>query len=151
MVEQVVDQILVKHNYESSSLVAILQEIQGRFNYLPEEGLKLVSQRLNLPLSRLYAVATFYKSYSLKPKGKHLIHLCQGTACHVRGAPLLLSKLKGELAVEPGETTRDKKFTLETVRCLGCCSLAPVVRVDKDTFGKVTQRQLKGILEKYHG
>jgi NADH:ubiquinone oxidoreductase subunit E len=100
-------------------------------------------------VSRVFSVATFYKAFSLTPRGEHQIHVCTGTACHVRGAPLVLGQLERDLEITGGETTEDLKFSLDTVRCVGCCSLAPVVRIDEDTFGNVTQRQMSRILKKY--
>jgi len=123
--------------------------LQVEFNYLPEEALQLVAKRLDIPFSRVYAVATFYKTFSLTPRGRHQIQVCTGTACHVRGAPLLLRQLERDLDIQTGGTTPDLEFSLDSVRCLGCCSLAPVVRIDWDTFGKLTQRQASRLLKKY--
>ena len=117
------------------SLIAALEEIQERYQYLPPEALILVSERLNVPLSQTYAVATFYSAFSLKPKGKHNLCVCMGTACHVRGSPQLLNRLETMLGVEAGETTSDRLFTLETVNCLGACALGPIVVTDGEYSG----------------
>ena len=149
MTTKTVDKILIKNNYDSAHLVAILQQVQSVFNYLPEEAMHKVADQLNLPVSHIYAVATFYKAFSLTPRGDHQVHICTGTACHVRGAPMILGQLQRDLGIGEGETTDDLKFSLDTVRCVGCCSLAPVVRIDEETYGKVTQRQTSKILKKY--
>lgn len=149
MTTQATDEILIRNNYDQAHLVGILQQLQVEFNYLPEEALQLVAKRLDIPFSRVYAVATFYKTFSLTPRGRHQIQVCTGTACHVRGAPLLLRQLERDLDIQTGGTTPDLEFSLDSVRCLGCCSLAPVVRIDWDTFGKLTQRQASRLLKKY--
>jgi len=149
MTTQATDEILIRNNYDQAHLVGILQQLQAEFNYLPEEALQLVAKRLDIPFSRVYAVATFYKTFSLTPRGRHQIQVCTGTACHVRGAPLLLRQLERDLDIQTGGTTPDLEFSFDSVRCLGCCSLAPVVRIDVDTFGKLTQRQASRLLKKY--
>jgi NADH-quinone oxidoreductase subunit E len=139
------------------SLIAALEEIQERYRYLPPEALILASERLGVPLSQTYAVATFYNAFSLKPKGKHNLCVCMGTACHVRGSPQLLDRLETKLGIQAGETTRDRLFTLETVNCLGACALGPIVVTDGEYSGQMTlqkaDRLLKGIIraeEKLH-
>ncbi len=144
-----IEDVLDRYPSKPEALITIMQDLQARLRYLPEEGLVLIAERLNVPLSKVYSVATFYNAFSLKPKGKHLVHICLGTACHVKGAGDLLDKLKRELDVEEGETTTDKEFTLEAVRCIGCCSLAPVIRIDDDTYGNLKQEKIGSILEKY--
>jgi NADH-quinone oxidoreductase subunit E len=133
------------------SLIAALEEIQERFRYLPPEALILASERLNVPLSQAYAVATFYNAFSLKPKGKHCLHICMGTACHVRGSPQVLERLEAKLGIPAGETTRDFLFTLETVNCLGACALGPIVVTDGEYSGQMsvqkTDQLLKSILK----
>jgi NADH-quinone oxidoreductase subunit E len=133
------------------SLIAALEEIQERFRYLPPEALILASERLNVPLSQAYAVATFYNAFSLKPKGKHCLHICMGTACHVRGSPQVLERLETKLGIPAGETTRDFLFTLETVNCLGACALGPIVVTDGEYSGQMsvqkTDQLLKSILK----
>jgi NADH-quinone oxidoreductase subunit E len=132
------------------SLIAALEEIQERYRYLPPEALILVSEQLDVPLSQTYAVATFYNAFSLKPKGKHNLCVCMGTACHVRGSPQLLDRLETNLSIKAGETTRDRLFTLETINCLGACALGPIVVTDGEYSGQMTiqkvGRLLKGII-----
>ena len=113
-------------------LIAVLQDINHDLGYLPEAALRYVSRQIKVPLVSVYHVATFYKAFSLQPRGKHLIRVCLGTACHVRGAPRILEALKGRLKVEPGQTTPDREFTLETVNCLGTCAMGPVVVADEE-------------------
>jgi NADH-quinone oxidoreductase subunit E len=129
------------------SLIAALEEIQERYRYLPPEALILASERLGVPLSQAYAVATFYNAFSLKPKGKHCLHVCMGTACHVRGAPQILERLETKLGVPAGETTRDHLFTLETVNCLGACALGPIVVTDGEYSGQMTTQKTDQLLK----
>ena len=145
--KQVVDKILKHYEGDKSYLVSILQDIQGEYNYLPREPLVAVSQKLDIPLSHVYRVATFYRAFSLKPRGKHIINLCMGTACHVRGAPKILEKLERDLGIKAGETTKDKQFTIKTVNCLGACALGPVMVVDGEYHGQVTQSKVDTILK----
>lgn len=146
--EKMVDQIAKKVG--GVSLIAVLQELQSHYNYLPETVLNLLSKKLDVPLSKLFALATFYQSFSLKPRGKNLVKVCLGTACHVKGGGHLLNKAKRDLKLSDEEmTTNDLSFTLEKVRCLGCCSLAPVVLINKDTYGSMTQEKMSKVLKKY--
>jgi len=146
-----INQILKKHNRDESALIAILQDIQAEENYLPQDVLKHVAKSMDVPLTRVYSLATFYKAFSLKPRGKHLINVCLGTACHVRGAPRILEKLERDLRVKAGETTEDKKFTLETVNCLGACALGPIVVVDGTYHGQMTSSKVSSLLKGYQG
>ena len=130
-------------------LIAVLQDINHDLGYLPEPALRYVSRRTNVPLISVYHVATFYKAFSLQPRGKHLIRVCLGTACHVRGAQQVLEAIKGKLQIEPGQTTPDRKFTLETVNCLGTCALAPVVTIGPKYSGNVTAPKVTQILKPY--
>jgi NADH-quinone oxidoreductase subunit E len=127
-----IDRALELRRPERASLISVLQDINHNLGYLPEAALRYVSRKTNVPLLALYHVATFYKAFSLTPRGKHVIRVCLGTACHVRGAPLLLEAMKARLGIEPGQTTPDKKFTLETVNCLGTCAMGPVVVADEE-------------------
>ena len=146
--EKTVDKIIKKGG--ESSLIAILQEVQSHYNYLPEQVLTLLSKKLEIPLSKIFSLATFYRSFSLKPRGKNLLKVCLGTACHVKNGTNLLEKVKRDLSLSEEETTtRDLVFTVEKVRCLGCCSLAPVVSVNEDTYGSMTQEKLSKVLKKY--
>jgi NADH-quinone oxidoreductase subunit E len=123
------------------SLIGALEAIQGRYRYLPPEALILASERLGVPLSQAYSVATFYNAFSLKPKGKHCLHVCMGTACHVRGSPQILDRLEAKLGIRAGNTTRDHLFTLETVNCLGACALGPIVVTDDEYSGQMTTQK----------
>ena len=149
MEEHKVVEIIEKHESQSSALIAILQDVQAEYRYLPEDVLSLISVRLNVPMSRTYSLATFFKAFSLEPKGEHTINVCMGTACHVRKAGRILEKIERDLDVKTDGTTEDLKFSLDEVHCLGCCGLAPVVTVDEDLYGKVTLTKLPGILKKY--
>ena len=143
------DQIIDKHQGEASSLIQVLLEIQSELHWLPKEALERVSKRLQVPLARILHIATFYKAFSLVPKGRHEIHVCVGTACHVRGAPRVLDTVQDLTGIKPGETDLDLKFSLETVNCLGCCALGPVVEIDGKTHGKVAPGDTGDVLKKY--
>ena len=144
-----IDLLIEKYGSKHSALIAILQEIQDKYRYLPKKSLLLVSEMLGLPISQTYSVATFYNAFSLTPKGEHQISLCLGTACHVKGGERILEKIARELGMESAGTSKDLQFTLEPVRCLGCCSLAPVMRIDDDTYGRLTQERIPKILKNY--
>ncbi|HEX7401795.1 MAG TPA: NADH-quinone oxidoreductase subunit NuoE [candidate division Zixibacteria bacterium] len=144
-----VSTIVDKYQGAGGALIAILQDVQVEYNYLPAEALKSVAERLNIPLISVYGIATFYKAFSLTPRGKHLITVCMGTACHVRGTKRILGEVQKRLGVKRGETTEDKQFTLETVNCLGCCAIGPVMVVDGEYFGQTTTAKVEPILEKY--
>jgi NADH-quinone oxidoreductase subunit E len=144
-----VDEIIDKYNAEKSSLIGIFQDIQAEFRYLPQEAISRVVERLSIPLTQAYMVATFYKSFSLVPRGEHEIHVCLGTACHLRGGQRLVENFERTLGVKAGETTKDMKFTLETVNCLGACALAPLVRVDQKNYAKVTGDRISKIIKEY--
>jgi NADH-quinone oxidoreductase subunit E len=131
------ENILKRYKYQDSSLLTILQDIQAVENYLPRKALEDVATRLDIPLTRVYKLATFYRAFSLTPRGRHLVTVCTGTACHVKGAAWTLNTLERELGIQPGETTSDKEFTLETVNCLGSCALAPIVVKDGEYHGKM--------------
>ena len=142
-------QIIEKYGKKESGLISILQDIQKDKGYLPEEALSIVASEVKVPLSHLYSLATFYNVFSLVPRGRHTINVCLGTACHVRGGARLLDKLKRDLQIEPGETTQDKRFSLEAVRCVGCCGLAPVIVIDGNFHGKLNQKKLDKVLKNY--
>jgi len=145
-----IEDILGHHPYGSDvSLIAVMEELQARYRYLPQDALILLSERLGVPLSQVYSVATFYNVFSLVPRGEHLISVCLGTACHVKGGDKILDKIRRELNLESGDTTEDYRFTVEEVRCLGCCSLSPVVRIDNDTYAHLTQERVPKVLKKY--
>ena len=144
-----VDNIIQAHKSNPASLVMILQDLQETVNYLPEDALKHVTQKLGLSLGHVCNVATFYSSFSLKERGKHIIRVCDGTACHLRGANLLKDEIIRELNITEGQTTEDKLFTLEVVACLGACALAPVMTVGHKYYGQTTREKLLQTLEKY--
>jgi len=131
------------------ALLAKLHAINAEHGYLPEDELRRAADELDVPLSQLYSAATFYAAFSFEPRGRHTIHVCLGTACYIRGGEKLLEKLEAILGVEPGETTNDRVFTLETVHCVGSCSMSPVMRVDGDTHGRLRADRLFRILKKY--
>ena len=143
------DQIIDSRKSRPGTILSILEAVQETYGYLPKEIVEYVSKELSVPLSQLFSLATFYSAFTLKPRGKHTVHVCLGTACHVRGAPKIVDEISRVLTIEPGDTTEDRSFTLETVRCVGCCSLAPVIRVDKDTYGYNTMDKVAKILVKY--
>jgi len=148
-VDKKVAAIINKYNADKGQLISILQDTQAEFHYLPKEALTQVSDTMGVPLSRVYSVATFFKAFSLKPRGKHLINVCLGTACHVRGTSKVLEQLERSLNASRGETTSDFKFTLETVNCMGCCALGPVVNIDGEYFGQMSAGKVDSILNKY--
>lgn len=143
-----VKEIVQKYNSDKGFLVPILQDVQKALNYLPREALNAVSKNLDIPISRVFEVATFYKAFSLKPRGKHQLSLCMGTACHVRGATLIQDSVERTLNVKSGETTPDLKFTFETVNCLGACALGPILVVDEEYHGQVNLSKTNKILKK---
>jgi NADH-quinone oxidoreductase subunit E len=143
-----IDQIIDNYQGEASALIQVLLEIQSENRWLPKEALTRVSERLQVPLARIQHIATFYKAFSLVPKGRHQIHICMGTACHVRGAPRVLDTVKDLTGIQPGETDMDLKFSLETVNCLGCCALGPVMEIDGKTHGKMAPGESADILKK---
>ena len=144
-----VDEIIDKYPAQSGVLIQLLLDLQGEFNWIPKEAILRISERLQIPPSQIYRVATFYKAMSLTPRGRHLVSVCLGTACHVRGASKIADKVEEALEVTAGETTQDMKFTVQRVNCIGCCALGPVILVDKDYHGKVTPAQVRKVLESY--
>ena len=141
------DKILKNRKGSSCELIEVLQDIQQEYKYLPEEVLRNVSNKLSVPLIEVFRVANFYKAFTLKPRGKHLITVCMGTACHVRGAPRFLDEVLGQLNVKPGETTEDGMFTVETVNCLGACALGPVVVLDGEYHDHMTTGKLRALIQ----
>jgi len=134
---------------KESSILAILQDIQAKEKYLPREALELVGERLHIPLNKIYRIATFYRAFSLTPRGLHEIQVCLGTACHVRGGVRILDRISTELRIRPGETTSDRNFTLGTVNCLGVCAAGPVVAIDGQYFGKMSSIKVEETLKKF--
>lgn len=147
--EAIVDDVLGRYPRQPSSLISVMQDLQEALSYLSEATLTRVASELGVPRSQVYHVATFYKAFSLTPRGKHLISICRGTACHVQGDERVADMLRAELRIGDGETTEDRLFTLQSVRCLGCCSLAPVIMIDRDIYGHITQASLRVILKRY--
>jgi len=141
--------VIEQYGARESALLAILQDIQAEEKYLPKEALEHVSQKMNIPLVQVFRIATFYNALSLKPRGRHKIDVCLGTACHVRGGNKILEKMERDLGITVGETTKDKRFTLESVHCVGCCSLGPVAVVDGDVFGRLSQDKVPALLKEF--
>lgn len=144
-----VDEIINKYHSNDSWLIMTLQDIQEKYNFLPVAALKRVAEKLDIPLSRVYNVATFYSSFSLTERGKHLIKVCDGTACHLRNSGNIRDEITRQLNIEEGQTTADKRYTLEIVACLGACALAPVMTVNSDYHGQMTPEKIKETLEQY--
>ncbi len=145
-----VKEVLQRHQRDKARLVDILQDIQAAIGYLPKEALEEASQGLDVPLSRVYSVATFFKAFSLTPRGRHLINVCMGTACHVRGADKVLASVEKALRIKTGQTTSDLRFTLETVNCVGACALGPMVIIGEDYHGEMTPEGVAAVLKEYH-
>ncbi len=144
-----VDAIIDKHGTDRRALISLLLNIQDEFFYLPQEALERVAAKIDVPAVQVYQVARFYKAFSLKPRGKHLVTVCLGTACHVRGGERLVDQLGRLLQVAPGKTTEDRLFTLLAVNCLGCCALGPVMVMDGTFYGKMSATKIEKILDKY--
>lgn len=142
-------EVIKKHQEQSGRVFFILEEIQKKYNYIPKDILKTVAKELAIPLTQLYGVVTFYAGFSLTPKGENVISICHGTVCHVKGSKMLGETLEQELGVRDGETTPDGKFTLQSVRCLGCCSLAPVVSINNKIYGNLDREKLRVLLKEY--
>ena len=143
------DGVLQQNDYDPENVIMILQDITVKYNYLPQDAIEYVAKRLNIPISHLYSVATFYKAFSLTPRGKYIFNVCTGTACHVRGAEKIKETIVQKLDIHEGETTEDLLFTLETVRCLGCCALGPVITVNQKTHGGLDRKKTHDLIEQY--
>jgi NADH-quinone oxidoreductase subunit E len=144
-----IDKIIDKYPSDPSSLIQVLLEIQSENHWLPKEALAKVSKRLKVPLNRIQHITTFYKAFSVVPKGRHEIHVCTGTACHVRGAPRVLGAVQDLTGLKPGLTDQDLKFSLETVNCVGCCALGPVMIIDGEYHGKMAPAKSEAVVKKY--
>ncbi len=144
-----VDEIIEGYRGERGALIQLLLDIQSEFNWIPKEAIVRISEQLRIPKSQIYRIATFYKAMSLNPLGRHLIQVCLGTACQVRGGPKIMDRIMESLGIKEGETTSDMRFTLRRVNCLGCCAMGPVVVIDGDYHGKVTPSAVKSMLECY--
>ena len=146
---ETVEKIIQQHNAQKNALIAMLQDVQNDYSYLPQDVLNHISRTVGVPLSRTYSLATFYRAFSLKPKGRHPVAVCLGTACHVRAAIKILEKFERQLGIKCGQTTPDLNFGLEAVRCLGCCGLAPVVTVGSELYGKVSLNKVDQIIKQF--
>lgn len=144
-----VDEIIGRYRGEEGVLIQLLLDIQSEFNWIPREVIARISERMRIPKSQIYRIASFYKAMSLNPVGRHILQVCLGTACQVRGAPKILDRVEENLKIKEGATTSDMRFSLRRVNCLGCCAMGPVVVVDGDYHGKITAAQVEEILEKY--
>jgi len=144
-----IDKLLKQYAYKKAPLLSVLQGVNAEFNYLPEDALYYLSRTLQVPMAHVISVASFYSLFSLKPRGKYVISVCQGTACFARGAERLMDRLQDVLEIKLGETTPDKKFSLEMVRCLGCCALAPVIKIGERVYGKLRPMAVADILKEY--
>jgi NADH:ubiquinone oxidoreductase subunit E len=144
-----IDQIIKKYQGKAGSLIHVLMEIQEENHWLPKEVLDKISRQLEVPLSRVMQIATFYKTFSLTPKGRHEIHVCSGTSCHIRGSQRLLGRVQDLVGIRPGETDSDSKFSLENGNCLGCCTLGPEIVVDGKHHARVTPDKADEVLKNY--
>jgi NADH:ubiquinone oxidoreductase subunit E len=144
------DQMIEKEfDGNKENLIMILQAIQRRYNYLPRPTLLYVSEKLNIPYSKIYEVSTFYSTFSLEPRGKNIVSICLGTACHVRGGERVKEQIENTLDIKDGQTTSDKRYTLESVRCIGCCSLGPVIKINEDMHGRIKPDEIESVLNQY--
>jgi NADH-quinone oxidoreductase subunit E len=141
---------LINKRHQTGALIPLLQSAQNSYGYIPEKVIHYISELVNIPAAEIYGVITFYSQFRLKPPGKNLIRICEGTACHVNGSRTVLSVLQDELGISTGETTDDGLFSLESVACLGCCSLAPVIMINNDTYGNLTSERIRKILNDFH-
>ncbi len=146
--ESRLDSIIDEYNAEQGSLISILQDVQAEYKYLPREALEYIAGRLDIPRVQVFGVATFFKAFSLKPKGRRQIHVCMGTACHVRGSKKVLEEFERKLGIEAGSTTKDGEYTLETVNCVGACALGPVVVNNEEYHGQMTPIKVENLLKK---
>lgn len=144
-----IDEILSKFEGQKGALIPVLQEVQALYNYLPKDVLEYVAEKMKTPISKIYGLVTFYSQFHLNPRGRNIIRVCQGTACHVRGGKLILQEVEKQLGIKAGHTTEDLRFTLETIACVGACGLAPVMQVNEDTQGRLTTEKIAGILARY--
>lgn len=149
--EEEVEELIKDYPSEQRYILAMMQDLQKKYNYLPREGLEMVAEHVNTPVSKIYSMATFYKAFSLVPKGRYNIKVCDGTACHIKGSTVLIDQVYKYLGIKPGETTADGVFSLETVNCLGACAIAPVVMVNEQVHSKVTSSGIIEIIESYRG
>jgi NADH-quinone oxidoreductase subunit E len=143
------EEIVKKYNFDPSQLISILHDTQAKYNYLPKEVLEFISDKIKVPLPDVYQVATFYKAFSLTPRGKYHVKVCLGTACHVRAAQRVFDSVSRELGIKNNETSKDGEFSLESVNCLGCCALGPVIVVNEEYHGNINPAKVEKVLKKY--
>lgn len=148
---QEMEQIIRRYPAERRYILAIMQDLQKRFNYLPKEGLQMTARHVNAPMSTVYSMATFYKAFSLVPKGRVNLKVCDGTACHIKGSQVLINEIYKCLGIKPGETTPDGEFSLETVNCLGACAISPVLVANQKVYAKVTPAAVREIIKEHGG
>ena len=144
-----IDEIIDRYVGEQGVLIQLLLDIQSELNWIPKEAIEQISKKFQVPVSQVYRIASFYKAMSLTPRGEHMVNVCLGTACHVRGGPRIMAKAEESLEIRAGETTKDMKFTLERVNCLGCCALGPVIVVDDEYYGKMAPAKVEEVLKSY--
>jgi len=144
-----VDSLIEPYLGRKEMMIPALQKVQNHFGYLPRPAMEQVSKRMRVPLSRLYGVATFYAQFKMKPRGRYIIRVCKGTACHIQGSPKIAERIEETLGIESGETTDDLRFTLEEVACIGACALAPVIMINDDPHGRLSPDKVKDILDNY--
>jgi NADH-quinone oxidoreductase subunit E len=149
MTHSEIEAITERYENRESAILSMLQDIQAKEKYLPQEALERLGEKLGIPMNKIYRIATFYRAFSLTPRGRHEVCVCIGTACHVRGAQRVVDQINLELGIRPGETTKDRNFTLETVNCLGVCAAGPVVAIDGQYFGKMSPAKVGGTLKKF--
>lgn len=147
--EKRIDEIIDRYEGEEGVLIQLLLDIQNEFNWVPKDAIARISTRLQIPISHIYRIVSFYKVLSLEPIGRHVVQVCLGTACHVRGGPRILEEVENILKIKAGTTTEDLKFTIKRVNCIGCCALGPVMIIDEDYHGKLSPTDVKGILARY--
>lgn len=147
--DEALEAVFARYRGQPGATIPLLQEAQEIYGYLPQEVIRRIARELGVPVSKVFGVATFYAQFHLKPRGRHIIRVCQGTACHVRGSATILEAVEEELGISRGETTADLRFTIEPVACLGCCGLAPVMMVNEETHGRLTKDQVAKILAQY--
>lgn len=148
---QTIAQIINSYPKEKRYILAMMQDVQKKFNYLPREAMEMIAEHVNAPFSRIYSMATFYKAFSLVPKGRYNIKVCDGTACHIKGSNVLINQVYKHLGIKPGETTEDGLFSIETVNCLGACAISPVMVVNERVHPKVTSSSIIDIIKSYGG
>lgn len=144
----IIDNIIKKYDGKKEAIISILQDVQAQLRWLSSDVLSLISRKLKIPISSIYSIATFYKSFHLKPRGENVVTVCMGTACHVRGAGKIVDTLSQELNIKPGETTPDGKYTLETVNCVGCCAIGPIVILNNEYYGNVSSQIASKLLQR---